>query len=434
MLPLLFSLTTLTAQDWSLRGTSPRVDFGIAGDLLASDAQGLVGFDELNGQTIVPAVPFTGAFQVLVTTTSPAPRLATLLVGGGPRAYLFGGLDLASLQLQNDLWYFHRAAASWQSMPTLAGGGPGPRQGAKAAVFASGSWLVFFGGRDANGFCSDTWAMIDVGGTALWANSPTPAGLVGRTGHTLSAAPGGTVLLFGGIATSPLGDTWIFDSSGWQLHNGPGPAAAAGCRSTYDSGREVVVLVHPNGETWEWNGFQWRLVGAVGAPAWSQPALTFDPTASTTFAVQSGTGTSTWAFAPSPAAFETTLDSVCTVASPGPPSLGALARCVPVLGQTMQMRVTGLSTSSLVFGGFELHGPVNPVPVLLGCGCTLGLSGSRTAMQFVPHNGPFADWHLPIANFAALWGLAVDAQAFVLDPTAPCFVLATERAMLTIGR
>lgn len=434
LLSLLFALDPLTAQDWTLRGTAPRVDFGLTHELLASDAQGLVGFDEFTAQTIVPVLPFGGAWQGLATAVAPLPRLASLLVGGGSRVYLFGGQDAGTGQLQNDLWFLDRAVASWQSLPTLAGGGPGPRREAKAAVFAAGSWLVLFGGRDASGYCLDTWTMLQVGGAALWGTSPTPAALVGRIGHTLCAAPGGTAVLFGGMATAPLGDTWVFGTNGWQAHTGPGPAAATGCRSTYDSGRDVTVLLHPNGETWEWNGFDWRLVGAVGAPPWSQPALVYDPTVAVAFAVQSGTGTSTWAYTPSPAAYDTTLDTVCTMAPPGPPSVTQFARSLPVLGQTMRMRVSGLPANSLAFGGFELPGPGGRSAVAIGCGCLFGLSGAGVATQFLPRTGPFADWHLPIANLPVLWGQSIDAQGLVLDPAGACLLLTTERALLTIGR
>lgn len=437
LLSLVFALTALPAQDWTLRGLAPRVAFGLTNDLLASDAQGLVGFDELTAQTIVPVLPFAGAWQLLATATAPPPRLAALLVGGGPRVYLFGGQDAGSGQLRNDLWSLDRAAANWLPLPSVVGSGPSPRRDAKAAGVAAGSWLLLFGGRDGNGFCSDTWTMLPTGGAAVWFTPPTPAALVGRIGHALCAAPGGTALLFGGLATAPLGDTWVFGTNGWQAHTGPGPAAAAGCRSTYDPGRDITVLLHPNGETWEWNGFDWRLVGAVGAPPWNLPAMVYDPTHAVAFAVQSGTGTATtatWAYTPSPAAYDTTIDTVCTMAPPGPPSLTPVARSLPVLGQTMRMRVRGLPVNSLAFGGFELQGPGGAPTVPLGCGCMFGLSGPGAAIQFLPRTGQVADWHLPIANAAVLWGLAIDAQAMVLDPAGACFLLTTERAMLTIGR
>ena len=52
---------------------------------------------------------------------------------------------------------------------------------------------------------------------------------------------------------------------------------AADARAVYDPGRDITVLVHPNGETWEWDDYQWRHVPTPGAPVWVSPAMEVRP-------------------------------------------------------------------------------------------------------------------------------------------------------------
>lgn len=413
------------AQSWSLVGPAPGVSFGLAGDLIARDAQGLVGFDEAAARTVLP---YQGGF---VHTPAAAPaRLFATLAGNQSRAYLFGGLDSTTGQPRSDVWRFDRSTVDWSPVPTTPGG-PGPRVGAKAAPWQDGWPLVFFGGTDLVGMPNDTWLLMDLGAVTFWISQPTPPGLAGRIQHTMAQAPRAMVILFGGSNGGVLGDCWLWNGTAWQQHLGPSPPPAVDARMAYDAARDMTVMLHPNGQTWEWNGFTWRLVGATGAPSWLQPAAVWEP------GVGSGSGRvlgieagSVRAFAPSPARFDVTLDATCAPPGGQPLELDAFERSLPILGQAMVLRARGLLPTALLFGAFELSSqPTFP----LGCGCQLGLNGIATGVQFVPGTTSARLWSLPIANDPALYGAAIDVQGIVLDPASVCFVTSTQRGTIVCG-
>jgi len=287
------------AQSWNADPPAPTVMFGVDGDLLTSNAQGLIGFDELLGRTLLP---LAGGWSPL--PSSVPPRVSSTLVATGVNTFVFGGLDATSNAPRNDLWMWNVPTADWLQLSPggATAPGPGPRFGVEAAPWDDGWSLVFFGGADTSGVLDETWAMLQV--TTLivppiWVLQTTPPALVGRTGHCMARAPGEQVVMFGGDNGGALGDTWLYDPiAGWAQHTGVGPPAASGCRMAYDRGRDMTVLVHPNGETWEWNGIRWRRVGATGGPTWSQPAVAFAPTSQWSGEVvavqQDATGTVTW--------------------------------------------------------------------------------------------------------------------------------------------
>lgn len=413
----------LAAQSWSLVGTSPLVHFGASGDLLVRDAAGPIGFDETLALTLLPS----GGGWVGQAATPPARQSATLVADN--RAYLFGGLVGGALA--NDLWFFDRNQSTWLSMASSPSPfGPSPRAGAKAATIG-GTFVVFFGGFDATGLPGDTWLMLNVSGAPLWVQRPTPASLVGRTGHAMCLAPASSVLLFGGTgAAGALGDTWVLDVLGnWTQHLGASPPAAADCRVAYDAGRDMVVMAHPSGETWEWNGFHWRRVGVASLTSWVQPALLHDPVLGSVTAWQSQAAVlEQYRFTPSLADFQLTLDLTCTAV--GELELAAFQRSLPILGQSLHLRATGMSSTALFFGVAELS-TLFVLPI--GCSCMLGVTGVGAVAQFVPGTGGQRNWFLPIANVPALNGVAIDVQGVLLDPSAPCFAMTTQRGMLVPG-
>ncbi|NOT34768.1 MAG: T9SS type A sorting domain-containing protein [Candidatus Eisenbacteria bacterium] len=80
------------------------------------------------------------------------------------------------------------------------------------------------------------------------------------------------LVMFGGWAGSPLGDTWEWDGSTWRLAATTGPAARNAPALAYDSVRRKTVLFGGDspgvtrGDTWEWDGAAWTQL-AVSGPA-----------------------------------------------------------------------------------------------------------------------------------------------------------------------
>lgn len=421
----MFLALPLAAQSWGPVGSAPAVAFGTGGDLLARDAQGLVGFDEVAGNTLLPQG--TGWIAL---PASPSPRQHAALAGAGSFVYLFGGSSTSGPL--GDLWRFERATNNWIQRPPATPAAPSPRQGARAASIAGAAPLLLFGGLSASGWPNDTWTMFD-GGAAFWAQVPTPAGLVGRTGHAMAAGPALSIVLFGGQQLQPLGDTWVFRGATWTQHLGTSPPAAAGCRMVYDAGRDMTVLVHPNGETWEWNDYAWRRVGVTASPAWSSPALIVEPPQNGLVRALQVQGASllTWELTPSVASFELILDSTCSMNGFSGLELINHQRALPIIGQTFHLRASGLLPTSLLVGGFELSS--GGLWLGTGCSCQLVLTGIGTVPQFVPGTGSTRDWFLAIPNLPALLGVPIDAQGVVVDLGAPCWLMTTQAGRIVPG-
>lgn len=416
------------AQSWSYVGSTPPVSFGQFGDLLVRDQIGFVGFDEANGNTLLPSP--TGWTPV---SALPGPRLGATLVATATRIYLFGGVDVSGPI--NDLWVFDRTSNQWLAMQgPQSPVGPVPRLGARAVGFLGPLPILLFGGVDATGsYPSDSWVMIEVQGVPLWAPQATPAALVGRIDHAMARGPGNSVVLFGGWNGALLGDTWIYANPGWSQFVGQGPPPTAGARIVYDEGRDMTVLLHPNGEHWEWNGFAWRRVGAVGVPAWTAAALLHEPgfAGGVRLLTASSTSLDRYAFTPSPAEFFLSYDVACLPNGVDELVFAAYQRSLPVLGQTLHLTVSGALTNSLLVGAMELAGGSGVYD--LGCGCLLALTGSGTHVAFVPGSGFVRNWLLPIPNVQALVGVPIDLQPVMVDPAAPCFLMTSPRGTLVAG-
>ncbi len=414
---LLLGLPAL-AQSWTQTGTTPLVTFGIAGQLLARDAVGLVGFDEAQGQTLLPS---GGGWSA--TPAPIPPRLFSTMFTTNAGAYLFGGFDGAA---SNGVWFFDRNQG-WVPRPT----GPSPRYGAAAASLNAYAF-VLFGGSDGTSLVPGTWSALDVG-MLLWWPQTTTIHPAPRLGHAMATGPGQSAVLFGGDdGTQPLGDTWIFRGTSWTQHLGSGPPAAANCRMVYDPHRDITVLLHGNGDTWEWNDFAWRRVPAPAAGAWTQPSIDFDPApGGGVRAFQPGlAGLEAWRFTPSPADFQITYDATCN-ATPGPGlELFAVQRSLPILGQPLHLRATGLLPTAWLVGVFELS--TQPV-VPMGCSCNQGVTGVGAGFVLVPGTGPSRDWFLPILPLPLLHGVPIDVQGFHVDAAAPCYVMGTQRGTLVPG-
>src|SRR5688500_6293798 len=97
-----------------------------------------------------------------------------------------------------------------------------------------------------------------------WVADPPPA----RSGHLLVTAPGGGVLVHGGVSDNAprLADTLEkWDGRSWQTLTDAGPRARTMAAGTLDTRRGVFVLYGGvgsgsgtrYGDTWEWNGKTW---------------------------------------------------------------------------------------------------------------------------------------------------------------------------------
>ncbi|MEZ6036449.1 MAG: kelch repeat-containing protein [Planctomycetota bacterium] len=432
------ALPQATAQSWTASPATPTVAFGALGDLLGRVPTGLVGFDELQGGTVLP---LSGGW-VTLNSAVPARQFSTF-GNHNVHAFVFGGLDAVSGLRLNDVWRFEPTLGDWQQL--TAGGvgapGPSPRLGCKAAPIDDSWLLVFFGGSDANGLCGDTWVMMPTSSSPtppFWVQQTTPAALTPRLGHAMARAPGGNLILFGGDDGVPRGDTWLFGVNGWTAHTGLGPAPATECRMTYDRGRDLTVLVHPDGSTWEWNGFAWRQVGASGAPAWNFPALVYTGSSTAVgevIAVQqdaTATGTVVWHYTPSPARFDLTLDATCNVPGYPPLELSTWQRSLPILGQAFHLRVTGVPPTSLTVGAVELASPF-PIYAPLGCNCATTLLGVDVVAMLVTGGPGPRDWLLPIPAAPQLIDVPLATQVFVVDAANPCWLMTTQVGEFACG-
>ena len=421
---VLFVAGSALGQYWQFAGSSPGVSFGLLGDLLVHDGVDWVGYDELGSQTLL------GTGGGFVTSSAPIPQLglATLCERNGV-VFLFGGLTGSGPT--SAVWRFERSTG-WSQLSSGGPGvaGPSPRFGSHACRFGSSQHPIFFGGQDASGvFTTDTWmllASVQVPWLPVW-SGVAPAG---RVRHALASGPGGSAVLFGGSNGTPMGDTWILGSTGWVQYTGPGPAPTADARMVYDTNRNMTVLVHPNGETWEWNGYRWRLVGAVGAPVWSQPAVAFAPNRGTSAFQPAGSQIDRYDFHPSPAGLVTASDAGCPALPWADLALLPFERSLPVLGQTLHLQAEHVPPTSFFVGVYEFP---QSVSIPLGCNCTLEVSGSQSGLQFVPGTNTLRDWQLAIPPLSALHSVALDVQGVVVGNAQPCFAMTTSRLTFVFG-
>lgn len=452
-LPLIalgITATRLAAQgapDWNSLGTPP--PFPITGSI-ASITSGAICYDEVASTTHL----FTGGWTTLTTAAAPSQRFFSTLsssdltsASGSRFAYLFGGDTGTSLT--NELWRFDALNLNWQLLPTA--GGPTPR--IAAGMAPSGTLQILFGGSDATGPRDDCWLYFPGLGWFSQAVPTGPTGISARLGHGMCQGLNGTVVVFGGSdgAGGFFGDTWVRSSTNqWTQITGPGPSPRA-ADLAFDPIRGMVVL-HGGSDAasnltddWEFNGITWRQVGATGAPA-SMESFGFSLAGTTTGIIgisQLGAGaTDTLLFTPSPAAFAATGQSSCSItSSSGRLTLLNLDRALPILGTSLAMRVTGLTPTSLLLGGFELTpaaGPIN-VPLPSCPQCIQGLTFTNpTVTQFVSAgSGPGTGlWNLPIMNLPSLNGASLELQAIVVDAgtSHPCLVMTSNAARIVCGR
>jgi hypothetical protein len=131
-------------------------------------------------------------------------------------------------------------------------------------------------------------AVVANGLAAQWSQAAAAVTPGARTGHGLAADGLGNVLMFGGVAASPLqphGDTWRWDGSTWTLLSPPiAPGGRSAIELVHDVARARHVVfggwtspVSPgagSAQTWEFDGATWTLRAPPVSPGarWSHGA------------------------------------------------------------------------------------------------------------------------------------------------------------------
>lgn len=95
-----------------------------------------------------------------------------------------------------------------------------------------------------------------------------------RWGHVLvSDQANDNVLLFGGAKErgTYIGDTWIWDESGWKQVESESPQARGFAVASFHEGRKTIILHGGRGnenvtfsDTWEWDGEKWNVLENQG--------------------------------------------------------------------------------------------------------------------------------------------------------------------------
>jgi hypothetical protein len=104
-----------------------------------------------------------------------------------------------------------------------------------------------------------------------------------RSGHGLAFDTNRShAVLFGGLATALVGDTWEWDGENWTQMDDIGPSPRRYFAMAYDRNRSRLVLfggltdAGASGETWEWDGQDWTQVSEAGPQARILHAMAFD--------------------------------------------------------------------------------------------------------------------------------------------------------------
>lgn len=223
------------------------------------------------------------------------------------------------------------------------------------------------------------------------------------------AASGG-VVLFGGIGSQPLADTWVFRNSAWtQLFpvHAPPPAAYVWLAPDPQSGDLLLGGGRTNTierfDVWSWDGTDWRSM--PGRLPWSVGATAFDPVRGLLTTVNGFSLAFLSSQLPSIAAF----GSGCGGGSRGAPTLHALGD--PAIGNdTFALRVGNAAPGTMAFVMFAL----TTAPCTIGA-CTTYLSSPMTQAVLAADALGGRTFDVPVPLAPVLRGLDVYAQGGTID-------------------
>ncbi|MEM7201327.1 MAG: kelch repeat-containing protein [Planctomycetota bacterium] len=224
----------------------------------------------------------------------------TLAFRAGDGLLVFGGDATPTAELPDELWW--TPTQGWRGR---AEDPPPGRVGHAVAEDGAARDVTLFGGRaPSSASLDDTWRYD--GTWRLLTPDRRPSA---RYEHAMAAAPGETVVLFGGRSGAVLGDTWSWDGATWSgVSPSTAPAARHGHAMAYDRARGVTVLFGGRdgagillGDTWEWNGSQWtRLSPPAGPSPRADHGMAFDEARGRVVlfggATDVGPSTETWAW------------------------------------------------------------------------------------------------------------------------------------------
>lgn len=170
--------------------------------------------------------------------------------------------DAVVCQLPNYAWRLETPAIS-----------PPPRAEHGMAWHPGSQRVVMFGGMSSFSM-SDTWTWTG----SAWqievsASSPAP-----RHGHAMALdRASGHVVLFGGADGVQLfDDTWLWNGATWTQHNSlTRPSARRDCAMSwnpYNGGGGIILFggnngVQDIGETWRWDGVGWSMLSLMPEPS-----------------------------------------------------------------------------------------------------------------------------------------------------------------------
>jgi outer membrane protein assembly factor BamB/PKD repeat protein len=194
-----------------------------------------------------------GTWTQLTPAAPPPPRSGAAL-GYDPPAHelvLFGGLGDSGVL--GDTWAF--ANGQWTPLSP----GPPARTGATLVYDAADGYLLLTGGENGQASFSDSWSFGAAGWSPL-APNPSPAPRAGAAGAYDPVEPGLVYVdgeLEGSSGTQLFNQTWEYSGGDWALAVTPtAPSARLGAAGFYDAGEGVFVLfgglagTTPLGDTW----------------------------------------------------------------------------------------------------------------------------------------------------------------------------------------
>lgn len=238
------------------------------------------------GSTI-PLVRAAASSSLREGGASPGPRSGHSLIYDSARRQLVlvDGYQPPHDALPAELWAWD--GREWKRVPG-SGSGPSKRIVGAAAYDVRRDRIVSFGGsRTSSGTLGDTWEWNG----AAWREMTDTS--VGRRDHHALAydeARGKTLLFGGNWGPAPWPtDTWVWDGTSWTRVAAEGPVGRSRASMVYDNARRQVVLfggagTPPGpkeplamlGDTWVWNGSGWRKASGASPPARYAHAMAFD--------------------------------------------------------------------------------------------------------------------------------------------------------------
>ncbi len=386
---------------------------------------------------------------------NPMPRTDASLLLDPTRAnnLLFGGRNPLGTALA-DTWTWQNS--QWNYLPLAIT--PTPRSGHRMVFDRVANVGLLFGGKDSLGNArNDFWQW---NGTA-WSQL-TPAALPPARSHHGFAYDERRqrAVLHGGIdGTTRIDDIWEWNGSVWtqitpSLSAGfPWtPGARSGHTMAYDPRSERVV-VHggdaANGcqqDVWSWDGTQWTLHTPTTAvpTARTGAALWHDPTANQLRLFGGGCGTSytndLWALSLPVNSRWSNYGQGC-VGSLGTPTIAVVAPSAPIVGTTMNVRLTNIFGQFVpafaAFGAQRDTFSGIPLPLDLTAvglpSCWLQNSTDQI-LTLTPPTGGIVNWPISLPNNPQLLGSEFFLQGFCFEaPGYPRFGSMTDGLLLRLG-